>query len=187
MKKQKLKFAGTLDELKTILRDHDIRGDMTERPGFHRFETNNGACLHWYANGTICFQGPEMARRELEEKLDGVFDGTVRMVPDASVEPELAPPAPTPDLTGLMPCGDCGALPGQAHNAGCDIEVCSVCGEQRLFDACRGHDKQFARWTGFWPGEPEAKLLGIDLNEFHRRGFHKVLFIKPKRPNRMGG
>ncbi len=75
MSKQKLKFTGTLEELKDTLREHDIRGDMNERPGFHRFETHNGACLHWYNTGTICFQGPEMARLELEEKLEGVFDG----------------------------------------------------------------------------------------------------------------
>ncbi len=76
MSKQKLKFTGTLDELKDILREHDIRGDMNERPGFHRFETNNGACLHWYENGTICFQGPPLPKAELEEKLEGVFDGS---------------------------------------------------------------------------------------------------------------
>jgi hypothetical protein len=30
-----------------------------------------------------------------------------------------------------------------------------------------------------WPGDAESKALGIDLNEFHRRGLHRVFFVKP--------
>ncbi|OGV65637.1 MAG: hypothetical protein A2283_15765 [Lentisphaerae bacterium RIFOXYA12_FULL_48_11] len=48
---------------------------MQERPEFCRFKTENGAYLHWYPNGTINFQGPQLPRLELEEKLEGVFDG----------------------------------------------------------------------------------------------------------------
>ena len=66
----------------------------------------------------------------------------------------------------LQTCHDCGAKPGEPHDDGCDVERCSVCGRQRLQCDCVGHDKQFARWTGIWPGKAEADYLGIDLNEF---------------------
>jgi len=79
----------------------------------------------------------------------------------------------------LRPCHDCGAKPGQRHRRGCDTECCSVCGGQRLQCDCQGHDRDFARWSGIWPGFAESMVLGIDLNEFHRRGLHKVFFVKP--------
>jgi len=181
MKKQKLKFTGTLEDLTDILWDHDIYGSMSERPGFHRFVSSNGGCLHWYANGTICFQGPAFARQELEEKLEGMFDGSDQGAPADRVEPELVyTTPPPPDLTDLMSCGDCGVQPGQVHKEGCDIEMCSVCGGQRRMCCCDGHDKAFAHWTGFWPGTPEAEMLGIETNELFRRGLHRIFFIKPK-------
>lgn len=81
--------------------------------------------------------------------------------------------------SALRDCHDCGAKPGQPHRPGCDTEQCSVCGGQRLQCRCKGHDRAFARWTGIWPGDAESKALGIDLNEFHRRGLHRVFFVKP--------
>jgi hypothetical protein len=79
----------------------------------------------------------------------------------------------------LRDCHDCGAKPGQPHRPGCDTEQCSVCGGQRLQCRCKAHDSAFARWTGIWPGLAESAALGIDLNEFHRRGLHRVFFVKP--------
>lgn len=82
--------------------------------------------------------------------------------------------------TELRDCPDCAAKPGQRHKTGCDVERCSVCGGQRLSCGCPGHDSAFARWTGNWPGEAEAQLLGTDLNGIHKLGYHKVFFVKPK-------
>lgn len=87
-------------------------------------------------------------------------------------------------MNELKNCHDCGAKPGETHIGGCDVERCSVCGGQAICCNCDGddrldHDPLFARWTGFWPGEAEAKFLGIDLNTLYSTGIHRYLFIKP--------
>lgn len=48
----------------------------------------------------------------------------------------------------LQKCHDCGVEPGKCHITGCDIEYCSICGDQYMCCGCKGHDKGFARWTG---------------------------------------
>lgn len=83
-------------------------------------------------------------------------------------------------MTKLKNCHDCGAAPGQMHKPGCDVERCSVCGDQRLGCDCYGHDPYFARWTGLWPGAAEANLLEINLNEIYAKNYHKIFFVKPK-------
>ena len=87
---------------------------------------------------------------------------------------------PDEDLSRPRNCPDCGVAPGTPHRDGCDIERCSVCGRQRLACGCRGHDKDFAWWTGFWPGKKEAMERGICLNALYATGLYKEVFIKPK-------
>jgi hypothetical protein len=106
-------------------------------------------------------------------------------------------------LNTAQSCPDCGTEPGHPHEEGCDIERCSACGRQRLSCGCvGGHDKFFARWTGFWPGhleclvlglvcrwEPDAanlvpvdslcRLPGVDLNRFIAEGWPSIFWIKP--------
>ena len=79
----------------------------------------------------------------------------------------------------LRDCHDCKAKPGECHILGCDIERCSVCGSQWISCGCKKHDQKFARWTGIFPGSSESQFLGIDLNEFHRKGLYEIFFIKP--------
>lgn len=80
----------------------------------------------------------------------------------------------------LTVCHDCGVQPGQPHKEGCETELCSVCGGQRLQCSCKGHDKEFARWTGIWPGKAEAEFLGFNLNDFYEQ-LGDTFFIKPKK------
>ena len=83
---------------------------------------------------------------------------------------------PTKDKLEI--CHDCAALPGQQHKDNCDTERCSVCGGQRLCCDCKGHDKDFAKWTGIWPGKAEADYLEIDLNQFYTDRYYKIFFVK---------
>lgn len=84
-------------------------------------------------------------------------------------------------MTDLKRCHDCGVAPGSPHTGSCDVEVCSVCGGQRLGDDCTGHDPLFARWTGLWPGSAEADALGLTLNDLYStRMYRDAFFIKPK-------
>ena len=64
----------------------------------------------------------------------------------------------------LKKCQDCATEPFFPHKEGCDTELCSVCGGQRLGCDCEGHDPLFSRWTGIWPGSAEAAYLRTDLN-----------------------
>ena len=82
------------------------------------------------------------------------------------------------NMTELRNCSDCGVAPGSPHEDGCGVERCSVCGGLRFQCDCKNHDKEFARWTGIWPGKAEADYLGVDLNEFGVR-FGNIFFIKP--------
>lgn len=88
--------------------------------------------------------------------------------------------SPRRSLNAILPdCPDCGVARRQPHEEGCDVERCSVCGGQRIMCLCRRHNPIFSRWTGLWPGDAEAKALGMDLNEFYRLGLNKIFFVEP--------
>ena len=66
-------------------------------------------------------------------------------------------------------CHDCGAFPGEAHEPGCDVERCPICGGQMIACACDSDFRDSPQWrteiielggllpwTGTWPGVREA-------------------------------
>lgn len=82
-------------------------------------------------------------------------------------------------------CPGCGVSPGQPHQEGCDVEICSSCGEYRYLclnlKKCTDHDPLFARWTGVYPGKTEACYLDITYEDLFQN-FKENFFIKPKGP-----
>ncbi len=105
-------------------------------------------------------------------------------------------------------CPRCGVAPGETHKSDCTVERCSACARQRFSCNCGGqHDRFFARWTGFWPGELECIALGllckwqpdpmnpspadvqfqngsvgVDLNRLIDLGWHRLFHMKPSPP-----
>lgn len=75
-------------------------------------------------------------------------------------------------------CGDCGAVPGDKHVPGCDVERCKICGWQALGCDCPSPEGEYAStldatfgdwkstvWTGTWPGKEEMREFDLlDLN-----------------------
>jgi len=60
----------------------------------------------------------------------------------------------------LRNCPDCNVNPGEPHEDGCDVELCSSCKGQRLMCECEDHDPEHSRWTGVWPGKLECREKG---------------------------
>jgi hypothetical protein len=47
-------------------------------------------------------------------------------------------------------CGDCGVEEGELHKIGCDLELCSICGEQFITCDCDYHEKLENRVPFIW-------------------------------------
>ena len=63
-------------------------------------------------------------------------------------------------------CPDCAVKVGEFHKDGCDVARCLYTGRQRL--SCETQSCGSDVWTGQWPGEHEAQLYGVTLNDLHR-------------------
>lgn len=74
-------------------------------------------------------------------------------------------------MTTKRTCPDCGVRPGKAHEIGCDVERCALCGGQRLSCDCIDDTAKYAAiveklggplpWTGEWPGIAECREFGL--------------------------
>lgn len=80
-------------------------------------------------------------------------------------------------------CPKCGVPPGSRHRVDCEVERCSECGFARVLCKARhfDHDPSFARWTGFLPGELEAKGLGLQSpDDLGFDNLYKLFYLKPR-------
>lgn len=81
----------------------------------------------------------------------------------------------------ISKCPICDVDPGRPHQGVCNVERCSVCGGQHISCGCEGHDRDFSRWTGVWPGKAEAEYLGISMNDLYGdEDLRRALFVKPE-------
>lgn len=80
-------------------------------------------------------------------------------------------------MTTQKTCPDCGVAVGQPHKDECDVERCSICGDQRVSCDCEGHDPMASVWTGEWPSsqtetgrtgnEERPRFLGVAILARH--------------------
>ncbi len=53
--------------------------------------------------------------------------------------------------SSLILCPDCGVEPRKPHENECDVERCSICGEQRLTCGHTGNQRMLENWMGIYP------------------------------------
>lgn len=63
-------------------------------------------------------------------------------------------------------CPDCGTGIGMPHRSECDVELCSICGGQRICCDCEGHDPMASAWTGEWLNDKKPDVIITDDPKF---------------------
>lgn len=65
-----MKFDGTIEELKYLVKSTGIRGKWSEDgSGKHTYRSTEGGVLNWWTNGTVNFQGKTHAQLMLKRSL----------------------------------------------------------------------------------------------------------------------
>ena len=81
-----MKFHGEFDELTARLSSQSVDGPWEEKPNnCRRLKLKSGACVNWSTNkGTIWLDGPQDAKKALQEKVEAALSDAV----DAVVPPK---------------------------------------------------------------------------------------------------
>jgi hypothetical protein len=96
-------------------------------------------------------------------------------------------------LQKQIPCHDCGALEGEFHKPGCDVERCPSCGCQLLTDPCPydrpqdGLGWKFRKpYDGYWPNSLQCLRYGLavkwDAGQFPKQGGRGWVKCSPAYP-----
>jgi hypothetical protein len=110
----------------------------------------------WRANGGFC----PVRVRAVHEEGGGAEDVEFSEQDYVRLSAGVGGP---PAGTALEPaCPDCGALPGAIHGRDCNIERCSVCGDQRVGCGCEGHDPTASAWIGEHPVTGGCPLCALE-------------------------
>lgn len=78
-------------------------------------------------------------------------------------------------MTTQLHCPDCGAKPGDPHTSDCDVQRCSVCGQQRITCDCDGRDPIQSAWNGECPTDLMLTDEQIDRQECVADAIHGLL------------
>ena len=68
-------------------------------------------------------------------------------------------------------CPDCGTGIGQSQAKECVIELCTVCGRQRIACECSGHDPIKSAWTGDGPDFAKISATSV-VRRVHEDAIH---------------
>jgi hypothetical protein len=68
-------YSGQLAKLRKLLLHVGLSGEWIDEPnGVHRFKGESGASFHWSeTTGSVWFDGPEEAKRELREEVQAAI------------------------------------------------------------------------------------------------------------------
>ena len=87
-------------------------------------------------------------------------------------------------------CPDCGTQAGNLHEDQCDVQRCSVCGQQWITCRCDGHDPIKSVWTGDFPKKKDVaesvklskdKRIGVEPSQCFFNSFSTIEYCKEHR------